>query len=231
MADRDSFEQTPYELPPGATEIVLVRHGASSPPVEGGPNPLVGGHSDPALAEAGLAQAELVAEGLRQEPISAIFVSTLRRTQETAAPLAEALGLEPEPPLEELREIFLGEFEGGVYRIKAARKDPVIKRVFSREAWSEIPGAETWEHFGPRVAAGVEKIVARTGPDRAAVAILHGAVIGQLCRQATDSRPFAFVHSDNGSVSRLVVQADGRWLLRSFNDISHLRVRAGTPEV
>ena len=229
MADRDSFEQTPYELPPGATELILVRHGASSPPVEGKPNPLVGGHSNPALAEAGLAQAELVAEGLRHEPVSAIFVSTLRRTQETAAPLAEALGIEPEPPLEELREVFLGSFEGGVYRIKAAREDPVIKRVFSAEAWSEIPGGESWEDFGARVTAGVEKMVARTGPDKAAVAILHGAVIGQLCRQATDSRPFAFVHSDNGSVSRLIVQANGRWLLRSFNDISHLRVRSAVP--
>ena len=87
MADRSSFEQTPYELPPGATEIVMVRHGASSPPIEGIPNPLVGGHSNPALAEPGKAQAELVAEGLRHEPISAIFVSTLRRTAETAAPL------------------------------------------------------------------------------------------------------------------------------------------------
>jgi probable phosphoglycerate mutase len=44
---------------------------------------------------------------------------------------------------------------------------------------------------------------------------------------ATDSRPFAFVHADNGSVSRLVIGSDGRWLLRSFNDISHLRVRTG----
>ena len=228
MADRDSFEQTPYELPPGATEIVLVRHGASSPPVEGIPNPLVGGHSDPALAEAGRAQAELVAEGLRHEPVSAIFVSTLRRTQETAAPLAEALGIEPEPPLEELREVFLGDFEGGLYRVKAARGDPVIQRVFSEEAWSEIPNAESWEHFGARVSAGIEKIVARVGPDRAALAVLHGAVIGQLCRQATESRPFAFVHADNGSVSRLVVQADGRWLLRSFNDVAHLRVRTGS---
>ena len=42
-----------------------------------------------------------------------------------------------------------------------------------------------------------------------------------------ERRPFAFVHADNGSVSRLVVQADGRWLLRSFNDISHLTVTTG----
>jgi 2,3-bisphosphoglycerate-dependent phosphoglycerate mutase len=222
MADRDSFEQTPYELPPGATEIVMVRHGASSPPIEGIPNPLVGGHSNPALAEAGKAQAELVAEGLRNEPISAIFVSTLRRTAETAAPLAAATGLEP-VAISELREVFLGDFEGGVYRIKTAEGDPTIKRVFETEAWSAIPNAETFEEFGPRITAGVEEMVRQVGPNRAAVAVLHGAVIGQLCRQATDSRPFAFVHSDNGSVSRLVVNPDGRWLLRSFNDISHIR--------
>jgi probable phosphoglycerate mutase len=227
MADRDSFEQTPYELPPGATEIVLVRHGASSPPIEGIPNPLVGGHSNPTLTEAGLAQARLVAEGLRHESIAGIFVSTLRRTQETAAPLAEATGIEPEA-LEDLREVFLGEFEGGEYRIRSVRGDPIIKQVFAEERWSAIPGGEDWERFGARVTAGVEEIVARVGSGVSAVAVLHGAVIGQLCRQATDSRPFAFVHADNGSVSRLVVQADGRWLLRSFNDISHLRVRAGS---
>ena len=227
MADRDSFEQTPYELPPGATEIIMVRHGASSPPIKGIPNPLVGGHSNPALAEAGKAQAELVAEGLRHEPISAIFVSTLRRTAETAAPLAAATGIEP-VAISELREVFLGDFEGGVYRIKTAEGDPTIKQVFETEAWSAIPNAETFAEFGPRITAGVEEMVRQVGPDKAAVAVLHGAVIGQLCRQATDSRPFAFVHSDNGSVSRLVVGADGRWLLRSFNDISHLRVRTGS---
>ncbi len=226
MADRDSFEQTPYELPAGATEIVMVRHGASAPPVEGIPNPLVGGHSDPALADAGRVQAELVAESLREEPISAIFVSTLRRTAETAAPLAAALGLEP-VALADLREVFLGDFEGGVYRIKTAEGDPVIKEVFEREAWSAIPNAEAFEDFGPRITRGVEEMVRQVGPDRAAVAVLHGAVIGQLCRQATASRPFAFVHADNGSVSRLVVGAYGRWLLRSFNDISHLSARAG----
>jgi probable phosphoglycerate mutase len=222
MADRDSFEQTPYELPAGATEIVMVRHGASSPPIEGIPNPLVGGHSNPALAEAGKAQAELVADGLRNEPISAIFVSTLRRTAETAAPLAAATGIEP-VAISELREVFLGDFEGGVYRIKTAEGDPTIKQVFETEAWSAIPNAETFAEFGPRITAGVEEMVRQVGPNKAAVAVLHGAVIGQLCRQATDSRAFAFVHADNGSVSRLVVDPDGRWLLRSFNDISHIR--------
>jgi probable phosphoglycerate mutase len=54
------------------------------------------------------------------------------------------------------------------------------------------------------------------------VAVVHGGVIGELCRQATASRPFAFVHADNASITRLVALADGRRLLRSFNDTAHL---------
>jgi probable phosphoglycerate mutase len=226
MADRDSFEQSPYELPPGSTEVVLVRHGASEAAVVGSKFPLVDGHSDPALSEAGRAQAEMVAAGLGRDEFSGLFVTSLRRTQETAAPLAEATGLEPEV-IPELREVYLGDFEGGEYRIRAGRGDPVIQRVFAEERWDAIPNGESWRDFGARLSAGIEQIVAAVGPNASAVAVVHGAVIGQLCRQATESRPFAFVHSDNCSISRLVVLDDGRWLLRSFNDISHLTVRTG----
>jgi probable phosphoglycerate mutase len=226
MADRDSFEQSPYELPPGSTEVVLVRHGASEAAVVGSKFPLVDGHSNPALSGPGRAQAAMVAERLAGEDIGGLFVSTLRRTEETAAPLAEAIDLEPQV-VRELREVYLGDFEGGEYRVRSGRGDPVIKQVFEEERWDAIPNGESWEDFGARVTAGVERIVERVGPNTTAVAVVHGAVIGQLCRQATDSRPFAFVHSDNGSISRLVVFDDGRWLLRSFNDISHLYVKTG----
>jgi probable phosphoglycerate mutase len=226
MADRDSFEQSPYELPPGSTEVVLVRHGASEAAVVGSRFPLVDGHSDPALSAAGRAQAEMVAEGLGGDEFSGLFVTSLRRTRETAAPLAAATGLEP-VVVPDLREVYLGDFEGGEYRIRAGRGDPIIQQVFSEERWDAIPNAESWEDFGARVSAGVEQIVATVGPNTTAVAVVHGAVIGQLCRQATASRPFAFVHSDNCSISRLVVLDDGRWLLRTFNDIAHLSIRTG----
>ena len=99
--------------------------------------------------------------------------------------------------------------------------------MFEEERWDLIPGAESPESLTDRVRAGLEEIVEVTGPDAVAVAVLHGGVIGEACRQATGSRPFAFVHSDNGSVSRLVVRSSGKWQLRSFNEISHLTLRTG----
>ncbi len=226
MADRDSFEQSPYELPPGSTEVVLVRHGASEAAFVGSSFPLVDGHSDPALSDVGRIQAATVAARLADEDIGALFVTSLRRTHETAAPLVAATGLEP-TVVPELREVYLGEFEGGEYRVRAGRGDPAIKRVFENESWAEIPSGEPAEEFAARTRAGVERIVAAVGPDTTAIAVVHGAVIGELCRQAAESRPFAFVHSDNCSITRIVVHGSGRWLLRTFNDISHLTVKTG----
>jgi len=92
----------------------------------------------------------------------------------------------------------------------------------AEERWEVIPGAEMMDSLTRRVRAGVDAIVGHAGADVRVVAIVHGGVIGEICRQATDSRPFAFVHSDNGSISRLVVLPGDAWLLRSFNDTAHL---------
>ena len=215
------YPQRPFALPPGATEVVLVRHGASAAAVPGTPFPMVDGHGDPPLAEAGLAQARLVAERLAGEGLARLFVTTLRRTAQTAAPLAVSTGLEP-VVVPELREVHLGEWEGGEYRIRAADGDPLIWRIFEEERWDLIPGAEAPEALAERVRAGVERVVAETGPDAVAAAVVHGGIVGEICRQAVGSRPFAFIHADNCSITRLVVLPGGRWLLRSFNDISHL---------
>ncbi len=214
-------EQRPFRLPKGATEVVLVRHGASAAAVAGEKFPLLDGRSDPPLSPQGEAQAAAVCARLANENIARVFVTPLQRTAITAAPLAQAKGLEC-TVIEDLAEVRLGDWEGGEYRIREANGDPIVKRAFEEERWDIIPGGESAESFAGRVRAGIEAIVAATGPDAVAVAVVHGGVIGEACRQATSSRPFAFVHSDNGSLTRIVVGADRRWLLRGFNDVSHL---------
>jgi probable phosphoglycerate mutase len=190
------------------------------------PFPLVNGRADPMLSDVGHEQASALAERLAGEQIKRLFVTPLRRTHQTAAPFAQATGLEL-TVVDELAEVHLGEWEGGEFRVRVEQGDPLVRRLFKQERWDVIPGAESLESLGRRVRAGVERIVEATGPDAVAVAISHGGVIGELCRQATESRPFAFVHMDNGAVSRLVVHSNGRWMLRSFNEISHLAVRTG----
>ena len=58
-----AYRQTRFRLPPGATEILLIRHGESAAAYLGKPFPLVDGHADPELAENGREQAERLAEG------------------------------------------------------------------------------------------------------------------------------------------------------------------------
>ena len=187
--------------------------------------PLLDGHGDPALAPEGELQAALVAERLAAEPLTRLFTTPLRRTAQTAAPLAARVGLEP-VVVPELVEVFLGDWDGGEFRVRLSEGDPIALQAVEEERWEVLPGAETMESLALRVRAGIDTVLAAAGPGATVAAIVHGGVIGEVCRQATDSRPFAFVHSDNGSLTRLVVLPGGHWLLRSFNDTAHLAAAA-----
>lgn len=213
--------QHAYAPPPGATELIVVRHGASANAEPGKPFAMLDGRGDPPLSPAGLAQAERVAERLAGEPFERLFVTPLCRTAQTAAPLAAARGIEPEV-LPELVEVGLGDWSDGTYRIKMAEGDELVRRVHAEERWELLPGAEPADEFGARVEAGMALAAERTGPDRIAVVVTHGGVIAELCRLATGCSPFAFVHADNCSITRMVLRPDGRWLVRSFNDTNHL---------
>lgn len=220
------FEQHRYAPPPDSVEVVLVRHGASEAALPGQSFAMVDGQGDPALSEVGKDQARSVAAALGGESFAALFASSLRRTQETAAPLAEVSGLEV-AVLPDLREINLGELEGGAYRIKVAEGDPLVAEIARQERWDVIPGAESPRQFSGRLRAAIDAMVAAVPPGSTAVAFVHGAVIGDLCALATGSRPFAFLNADNGSISSLVIHADGSWLLRSFNETRHLDTPTG----
>lgn len=215
------IRQYRFQPPPGATEILLVRHGESEPAVVGQSFKLVNGQSDPALAPEGVEEAERVCERLAGEHIDAIYVSTLRRTAQTAAPLARRLGITPVVD-NDLREVFLGEWEGGgVYRQRVADQDAVAVRMFAEQRWDVIPGAEPADAFASRLRAAIERIAA-AHRDQRVVVVSHGGAIGEILHQVTGSRPFAFIGADNASISHIVI-TDERWILRRFNDTSHLQ--------
>lgn len=211
--------QAPFTLPAGATEVVCVRHGSSL-----APEPSDDGHSDPPLSPRGLVQAEAVAQRLGRVAAAGLFVTPLRRTAQTAAPLAARLHLDP-VVIAELREVHLGAWEGQ-FATRFRERDPLSERILATGRWDVIPDAEDMDAFSARVRAGMEAIAAAVGPDATAVAVLHGGVIAEAFRQAAGSLPFAFLYAENGSVSRLLRLPSGRWAIGSFNDISHLAALA-----
>ncbi len=89
------------------TIFYLVRHGQSMGNLE---NRMLG-HSDEDLSELGYRQAAITFEYMKERHVDAVYSSPLLRAMHTAAPHAAYRGLEVHP-LDELKEIYLGEWEG-----------------------------------------------------------------------------------------------------------------------
>lgn len=208
-----------FSPPKGAADLLLIRHGETQAAIRGESFPMVEGQGNPALRPEGIAQAERVAERLKTEPIKAIYVTTMQRTHQTAAPLAAHLGLEPRVE-RDLREVFLGDWDGGEFRFRAAEEDPAILRARANHEWGELPNAETTAALHERVRRGLLRI-ARAHPDELVAVVVHGGVIGAALALATGARGFAFSGAANGSISRLVVHGE-EMIVRGFNDVTHL---------
>ena len=215
----EEHRQVRFAAPPGATQILLIRHGESAPFQPDQPFSLVDGHGDPALHPNGVKQADRVGERLQSEKIDAIYVTKLQRTHQTAAPLAAILGMTPvvDP---DLHEVFLGDWEGGLVRQKVAELDPIYLQMQAEQDWGCIPNAESQAALTTRCVRGIRRIAA-AHTDQMVAVVVHGGVIGALLSFAAGSRGFAFNGADNGSIHHLVVNGD-EWKIRCFNDTSHL---------
>lgn len=220
MSDRMS--QQSFRLPPNMRQIVLVRHGAALGQ-DTHVNPEPQAHNDPLLSEDGQAQAQAIAAGLDREPVAAIFTSALRRTAETAMPLAASKGLTL-VPLADLNEVHMGEWEHGEFEKRLRAQDPTCLRVFAEERWEIIPGAEADDAFESRVLRGLRTAADGLAPGESAVVVTHAGVIAALCSAVTNRRGFAFLPPDNASFSRVLILPDGRFKLRSFNETRHLHI-------
>ena len=176
--------------------------------------------SDPELSELGRRQAQALCERLGDQPFDGLFVTTLRRTQQTMAPLAARLGMSP-VIVPELREVMLGDWEGRLQE-RASDDHELVAELFRVGRWDVIPGAESMDAFTQRVAAGMARLADGGLGARRVLAVVHGGVIAEACRRVTGSHPFAFLRPENCSITRLMRMRSGRWELICFNDAAHL---------
>lgn len=201
--------------------LILVRHGQTPSNVLGLLDTAPPG---PGLTDLGVAQAEQVPVALRGETIVAVFASTARRAQETAAPLAGQRGL-PVEIRDGLREIAAGDWEMAGDETSVHGYLATIGRWMTGELDLRVPGpaGESGREVLQRFDIVIDEVAAPTlGAAQAAVVVAHGAVI----------RLWASVRSGNlrpgfGAHHRLantgIVILDGTvaagWQCRSWTDV------------
>lgn len=154
--------------------ILFVRHAQSTANVG---NNLDTATPGAPLSELGRQQALALPAVLAQavpETIEAVFASTLTRTQETAAPLAEGLGLEVQVR-HGLQEVRAGELEG------LGDPDSIATYLANAQRWkagdldARLPGGETGHDVLGRMDAVVDEAVA-SGAGVVAI-VSHGCAI------------------------------------------------------
>ncbi len=221
----------------GAAELFLIRHGDALP----GPETAIPGsqYDDQPLSDYGRLQAEALAESLKSTPFDAIFSSPLRRTRETAAPLARLLGIEVQVD-EGLLEVRLGteipqlKIPTGTTPAETAqalraRMEYIVGMAARTGFWSSIPGAEPSENFRARVVAGVDGLAARYPGKRIALFSHGGAINVYLAEVLGISKDFFFpIPNTSVNIARV---AGKRRLLLAINDICHLRSAGLSPDV
>lgn len=151
--------------------LLLLRHGQTHSNVTGALDTAVPGAD---LTELGRAQATAAARALADAGVDALFVSGLARTDQTAAPLAATLELDP-ATVPGVREISAGDYE------MATDRDSQMGYMLTVAEWlggnldARMPGGETGHEFLQRYDEGIAQVAA--SGSSYAVVVSHGAAI------------------------------------------------------
>ena len=192
-------------------ELILVRHGL---PVRIDD---ADGPADPPLSDDGQVQAARLADWLGREPIDAVYVSPMRRAVETAAPLADALGVEPVVD-EELAEFDRdAHFYIPLEELKAAGDERYLQIMRGEPLDGEVDP----QTFREVVAVAVERIIEAHPGDTVAI-VCHGGVINAWASHVLGLADLLFFEPFYTSVNRFLASSRGHRSLVSLNDLGHL---------
>ena len=200
--------------------LLLIRHGQTPGNVLG---QLDTAHPGPGLTELGERQAEALSRALVNEPLDALYASTLIRTQITAAPLARMQGLDVEV-LDGIHEIEAGALE------KLTDDESHKRYLGTIFAWADgeldrrMPAGPSGRDFFDRYDAAIALVVARSdgAANQGAVAVVsHGAAIRVWAgMRASNIEPdFAIRHAlANTGIVALEGDPDAGWHLIHWDD-------------
>jgi 2,3-bisphosphoglycerate-dependent phosphoglycerate mutase len=194
-------------------DLLLVRH-ALPERIEGAEGP-----ADPVLTTEGRRQSEQLAEWLSHERIDHLLSSTLRRAQETAAPVAERLGLEVELVQG------LSEFDADadsyipIEELRRTRDPRFFALVEGR--WDELGSTVDPTSFADLVHTTIDGVVGRFPGQRVAV-VCHGGVINLYLGRILGVDRHLWFEPRYTSISRVAASRDGHRTIVTLNETAHL---------
>ena len=197
------------------TTIILLRHGVTQSTER---KLFCGsGGADPGLTPTGVGQAQRAAAWLeRLGGVDAIISSPMQRTRETAAAVANQLGLDI--ALEAgLAEASFGEWDGFSFADIMERWPAELNDWLASTAVAP-PGGEPFDEVFERVAAARERIL-EAYAGKTVVAVSHVTPIKMLVRQALDAPMQVIYKMELSPASITTIQwfADDTSSLRNFN--------------
>ncbi|MFJ2233894.1 bifunctional RNase H/acid phosphatase [Streptomyces sp. NPDC087859] len=202
--------------------FVLLRHGET--PLTPQKRFSGSGGTDPSLSDVGREQAERVAAALaRRGTVQEILASPLTRTRETAAAVAERLGLDVTVE-DGLRETDFGAWEGLTFAEVRERYPDDLNTWLSDPDAEPTGGGESFAATATRIAATRDKLVAAYA-GRTVLLVTHVTPIKTFVRLALGAPPESLFRMElsAASLSAVAYYADGNASVRLFNDTSHLR--------
>ena len=180
-----------------------------------------GGSADPDLADVGRLQAQAAADFLGDEGIDHVVSSSMKRAVQTAAPLAERLGLGIEI-LDDLRE---SDHRSRIYvpAEEFSRDDPATAHYYDSDAdLSETIFSDGYEGFRTRVERGFEHVI-RANRSRTVAVFCHGMVTGVYLQILLGIDDPLSLLVDYCGITRVAASSTGVRTVRSVNETHHVR--------
>jgi probable phosphoglycerate mutase len=212
-------------------ELYLIRHGDAIPEAD----EIIpsGVYDNLPLSRIGRAQAQALAERLKDLKFDVAYSSPLRRCQETAAPLLTYIGLQP-TLIDGLKEIRLVHNAPLPIIEEGGDLEPLSKALRDAQAettriaaitgsWDSVTKEESSKGFRRRVVETLDGIASQH-PGQRVLVFAHGGVINAYAAEVLGLEREFFFPTINTSIT--IVRSTGtQRVLYVMNDVAHLKIK------
>jgi 2,3-bisphosphoglycerate-dependent phosphoglycerate mutase len=208
------------------TKLYLIRHGQSAGNAEG----RFGGHGPTPLSKLGERQAEITAQLLAKEGVTAIYSSDLHRAVQTAEPLSRLTGV-PIIPTTAFRERNVGVLEGLTFDESKQTYPEDYYALVNRNVHHVITNGESYRHLLRRSTIELWEILRTNIGGRIAIYSHTGAIcfltlhlMGAIRR---DTKQTPWIVTSNCGINRFDIRGRNNVRVLALNDTRHLSEPTG----